>query len=76
MNETLAGKVMKKKGKRKRGEAAPEVTKVIAGYVGKPKGKRQVLWERGMHSDGMTAQQVDDALEACEDFLNEVRNVN
>ena len=29
-----------------------------------------------MHPDGMIAQQVDDALEACEDFLNEVRNVN
>ena len=40
-----------KQRKRKRNEAAQVVQKVVPGYVGKPKGKRQILWERGLHFD-------------------------
>eukprot|EP00733_Pompholyxophrys_punicea_P001340 Pompholyxophrys_punicea_v1_NODE_628_length_1560_cov_14.393094.p2 type:complete len:261 gc:universal NODE_628_length_1560_cov_14.393094:630-1412(+) len=50
----------------------------IEGYVGKAKGKKQVLWERGLWKPGMTADHddpsmnMDKVLSSCPDFLNEI----
>ena len=34
-------------------DAPPHDTETKEGYVGRPKGLKQVLWERGLHVDGM-----------------------
>jgi len=46
-------------------------TKVIEGYVREEKGLKQYVWERGWYVDGMTTDQMRDALGACPDFKNE-----
>ena len=56
--------------------AAPEppqiVDNTIPGYVGKPKGLKQVLWERGLLEEKMNLNEMRAKLEACEDFKAEV----
>jgi hypothetical protein len=52
-------------------------TKTIEGYVGKMKGKQQILWERGLWREGMTVGNADPTmccntvLSACRDFREE-----
>lgn len=41
------------------------------GYVGKPKGMKQILWERGMHEVGMKVPDMKLRLAACKDFAGE-----
>eukprot|EP00732_Lithocolla_globosa_P001261 Lithocolla_globosa_v1_NODE_597_length_3629_cov_4.882205.p1 type:complete len:792 gc:universal NODE_597_length_3629_cov_4.882205:2932-557(-) len=54
-----------------------ETDNIIEGYIGKAKGKKQILWERGLWLDGMTASQekpelnIDKVLQSCGDFLRE-----
>ena len=47
-------------------------------YAGKPKGMRQVLWERGLYAEGMSAsvdapaeKKMDDIISNLPDFKNE-----
>jgi hypothetical protein len=47
------------------------VTKTVPGYVGKPKGLRQVLWERGLYIQGMKLPEMREVLSACLDFKHE-----
>eukprot|EP00733_Pompholyxophrys_punicea_P000792 Pompholyxophrys_punicea_v1_NODE_290_length_2356_cov_40.811280.p1 type:complete len:268 gc:universal NODE_290_length_2356_cov_40.811280:1473-2276(+) len=57
--------------------ASPCGPKIVEGYVGKPKGMRQILWERGLWIEGMTADSLDpklnikSILSSCTDFRNE-----
>ena len=41
------------------------------GYLGKPKGMRQLMWERGMRQDGMSARALVNAISQLPDFLHE-----
>jgi hypothetical protein len=41
------------------------------GYVGQPKGLKQVLWERGLWEHGLTQERAKALLSACEDFKSE-----
>ena len=41
------------------------------GYLGKPKGMRQLMWERGIRQDGMTGPALTNAISQLPDFLNE-----
>ena len=41
------------------------------GYLGNPKGMRQLMWERGMNQDGMTARALVNTISQLPDFLNE-----
>ena len=41
------------------------------GYIGKPKGLKQVLWERGLWEDGLDVDRARPKLAASEDFVNE-----
>ena len=41
------------------------------GYLGKPKGMRQLMWERGMRQDGMTGPVLTNVISQLPDFLNE-----
>ena len=45
----------------------------IEGYVGKPKGMKQVLWERGLWKDdgSMVVGDAKEQLQSCTDFSNE-----
>ena len=45
-------------------------------YAGKPRGMRQVLWERGLYAEGMSAsapaeKKMDDIISNLPDFKNE-----
>lgn len=48
------------------------VETVIPGYVGKPKGLKQVLYERGLLVPGMKLQDMRVALSKCPDFQGEM----
>eukprot|EP00733_Pompholyxophrys_punicea_P001308 Pompholyxophrys_punicea_v1_NODE_611_length_1598_cov_10.871679.p1 type:complete len:281 gc:universal NODE_611_length_1598_cov_10.871679:73-915(+) len=54
-----------------------EVDNKIEGYANKPKGKKQILWERGLWKDGMTSGNknpdldMDLVLANCRDFKEE-----
>eukprot|EP00733_Pompholyxophrys_punicea_P000443 Pompholyxophrys_punicea_v1_NODE_122_length_3354_cov_5.345862.p1 type:complete len:471 gc:universal NODE_122_length_3354_cov_5.345862:1263-2675(+) len=54
-----------------------EEEKLVQGYIGKAKGKRQILWERGLWKPGMTGDHkqeslnIDFVLGSCEDFKEE-----
>lgn len=41
------------------------------GYVGQPKGLKQVLWERGLWEHGLTLERAKALLAECEDFKTE-----
>ena len=44
-----------KKGRAKKSQPAPtpvEVVNMVEGYAGKPKGAKQILWERGLYKEG------------------------
>ena len=41
------------------------------GYVGKPKGIKQILWERGLWQDGLDVDRARSKLADCEDCQNE-----
>ena len=47
------------------------VTKLVPGYVGKQKGLRQVLMERGLHVRGMKVAELRAVLALCWDFKHE-----
>ena len=64
----------------KKGQPAPprvEVANIVEGYAGKPKGLKQILWERGLWKEGMTKTHVNPALNmekvlaSCPDFVAE-----
>ena len=40
------------------------------GYIGKPKGIKQVLWERGLWEDGLDIDRARAKLAECDDFKN------
>lgn len=81
------GETQKKKGRLREGEAREE-TMVIEGYVGKEKGKKQLLWERGWWdpdahwverytkkdtpAEREKKRSIDQVLSHCKDFANEV----
>lgn len=65
-------------GKTKNSKVGEIVGDILHGYVGKPKGKRQVLWERGLSVDGMKSSEnvpahlnINTILGGCTDFKNE-----
>eukprot|EP00733_Pompholyxophrys_punicea_P000967 Pompholyxophrys_punicea_v1_NODE_393_length_2064_cov_23.574415.p1 type:complete len:238 gc:universal NODE_393_length_2064_cov_23.574415:1336-623(-) len=80
--KTLLTQLCQKRGPGKNSKKQAEgaevlVDNIIQGYVGKCKGKKQVLWERGLFKDKMTVDNVDPALSMnivlanCPDFLAE-----
>ena len=54
-----------------KGQPSIEVPKVVEGYVGRPKGLKQVLWERGRYVEGMSKEQMEVSMAAGADFRNE-----
>lgn len=44
----------------------------VPGYIGKAKGMRQLLLERGLYNDGMNVAALKAALDNCKDFKNEL----
>lgn len=65
-------------GGKGRGKRYKELDEPIVGYEGKPKGVRQVLWERGLWQEGMTGSaepssgmNVNTVLGNCPDFREE-----
>lgn len=52
-------------------ELPPEEPFEKPGYLGNPKGMRQLMWERGLNQDGMTAKALVNAISQLPDFLNE-----
>lgn len=65
-------------GKTKKDKDGVTVDVMLSGYEGKPKGKRHVLWERGLWKDGMKCTEktpdhlhMDKVLGECPDFKNE-----
>eukprot|EP00732_Lithocolla_globosa_P002572 Lithocolla_globosa_v1_NODE_1727_length_2377_cov_16.907407.p2 type:complete len:243 gc:universal NODE_1727_length_2377_cov_16.907407:1199-471(-) len=62
-------------------EVTEEIDNIIEGYIGKPKGKKQILWERGLWVEGMKgpvkgkpldpALNMDEVLRSCRDFREE-----
>eukprot|EP00732_Lithocolla_globosa_P002327 Lithocolla_globosa_v1_NODE_1497_length_2534_cov_3.916935.p1 type:complete len:306 gc:universal NODE_1497_length_2534_cov_3.916935:1441-524(-) len=58
-------------------DIAQDIENIIDGYIGKAKGKRQVIWERGLWKDWMTAGNIDPnmnldrILSNCRDFREE-----
>eukprot|EP00733_Pompholyxophrys_punicea_P001906 Pompholyxophrys_punicea_v1_NODE_1160_length_893_cov_5.609467.p1 type:complete len:255 gc:universal NODE_1160_length_893_cov_5.609467:810-46(-) len=69
----------KKRARKKKSLPADEilVDNFIEGYIGKPKGKKQILWERGLWKNKMTGDNknpelnMDVILGRCRDFLEE-----
>ena len=41
------------------------------GYIGKPKGMRQIAWERGLWRPGMVEADLSEALNKCHDFATQ-----
>jgi len=64
--------------RRRGGRSKAKVTRneqgqlLIPGYEGKPKGLKQIAWERGFKVNGLNKNVITKKLSACSDFANEL----
>ena len=69
--------VVPRKSKKNTAPQPREEPNIIPGYVGKAKGMKQILWERGLWKEGMTANHdvlelnMNIVLSRCPDFVEE-----